>query len=132
MNRIIISLTSLAAFAVAFSSPTMAEAKPSGHPAIHAPAAHFAPVHHVNGYHYGNYHFTRYHLRDYRGWSRWTWNARFGCYYYLSPTDNCWYYWYAPSQCYLPVDSIATYPPIASPMLPPAQLPTTAPYPPGF
>jgi hypothetical protein len=51
-----------------------------------------------------------YHIH-YRGWTRYCWFPTYRCYGYFCPTALCWYYWYAPQQCYLPISYVTTYPP---------------------
>lgn len=55
-------------------------------------------------------HFCRY--SNYRGWSSSCYLPRYNCRCYYCPTACCWYYWYAPFNCYLPYDYIQQYPPI--------------------
>jgi hypothetical protein len=49
--------------------------------------------------------------RAFRGFSASNWLPAFGIYVYLNPDDIVWYYWYEPSEMYLPVSYINDYPP---------------------
>jgi hypothetical protein len=85
-------------------------------------------AHGSHGSHGGNHGATkggasRYRSRDYRGWTRYCWFPRYGCYGYYSPDDDAWYYWYGPDNRYRPVSDMDSYPPDNSvnkePPLPP-------------
>ncbi len=61
-------------------------------------------------YHGHNYNFRYYH-RHYRGWSSYCWLPSYHCYGYFCPEDSCWYYWYAPYNCYIPIQYVRTFAP---------------------
>jgi hypothetical protein len=98
-----------------------------GHTSWHHTSTHVS-FHH-GGY---NYHF-RYYPRYYRGWSRYCWFPRYRCYGYYSPTDSCWYYWYAPNNCFVPVQYITTFVPTPVPVTTTMPVsPVPGPYAPGM
>jgi hypothetical protein len=47
--------------------------------------------------------------KDIKFWSEHRWSDQFGCYTYFCPTRHCWYFWYEPYACYLPVEYWSTY-----------------------
>jgi hypothetical protein len=125
--RFILSLGATAVLFGAMSSPLMAAGKGGhgggghgsghgsvGHGGLHASVGHSAAIHvgigHgvLHGFHYGP---GGYYGRDFRGWRGSYWNVTYGCSWYFCPDANCYYYWYAPWDCYLPVSQIALYPP---------------------
>ena len=59
------------------------------HAHAHAPLVH--PAH------------VRYHVRGYRGWAWRCWFPGYRTYGYYCGDEQCWYYWYAPLNEYLPV-----------------------------
>jgi hypothetical protein len=61
--------------------------------------------------------------RNYRGWTSVSFLAGFGAYAYYSPDMGAWYYWYEPSEMYLPVDVIEEFPPVPDKSNPPVVLP---------
>jgi hypothetical protein len=122
MNRYILGLAAVAAVSVALMNPTTVEARGA--------RGHHSVARHHGSYHHGHYRFNHYRARDYRNWSHWRWNTRYGCYYYQCPTDNSWYYWYQPGNCYLPTDSATAYPPTATTFN--SNVGTTPPLPPGL
>jgi hypothetical protein len=73
----------------------------------------------------------------YRGWSTWNWNLQFGCYFYFSPYDGVYYYWYNPEMTYRPIADIRMFPPTsvtystASPGNPPLPQAIASPVPPA-
>jgi hypothetical protein len=70
---------------------------------------------HVGRYTRGRVHSLPRHLhgrtlaREYARFSRFRYDARYRCRFYLA--GSSWYYYYAPYLCYLPVEVIVTYPP---------------------
>ena len=50
--------------------------------------------------------------RGYRGFSNSSWLPAFGAFALYNPDDATWYYWYEPSDSYLPVSYINDYPPV--------------------
>src|ERR1043165_10207636 len=66
---------------------------------------------HKGGKSGGSHSHARSHNRGYRGWSHYCWFPSYRCYGYYSPTDACWYYWYGPGNCYLPVSEMENKPP---------------------
>ena len=135
MKRFILGLGSMAVLCGAMSSPLLAAGHggghgshssghvthsvshavthSSGHTVVHSGAIVHGGVHvGVSGSFHGFHHgFGGYLLRDYRGWGNSYWNARYRCQWYYCPEASCYYYWYAPWACYLPVSQIALYPP---------------------
>ena len=59
--------------------------------------------------------------RNWNSWSRYCWFPAYNCYGYFCSCDNTWYYWYGPSDCFLPISDMPNFPPDSSapPMLPP-------------
>jgi hypothetical protein len=55
----------------------------------------------VYGHHFkgGYYYKARYHPR----WAHRRWDARYHRYIYFEPELRCYYYYYAPAECYYPV-----------------------------
>lgn len=45
-------------------------------------------------------------------WARYCWLNRWGCHGYYCATACCWYYWYEPYYCFLPVTCIQTCVPV--------------------
>lgn len=60
-------------------------------------------------------------------WSYRYWNWRYGCEFCYSPYDSCYFYFYAPANCYYPVSCIDQFPP--TPGVPPSNVAPTAPAP---
>jgi hypothetical protein len=52
------------------------------------------------------------HHYDYCHWDHYCWFGSFGCCGYYCPTRCCWFYWYEPFYCYLPVQYLETYRPV--------------------
>jgi hypothetical protein len=52
--------------------------------------------------------------RGYQGFSNFSWLPAFGAFAFYSPEDTTWYYWYEPSDSFLPVSYIVEYPPVNS------------------
>jgi hypothetical protein len=81
-------------------------------------AGKHGPSHVGHGYHHenGRFHGMPRHLYgrhlpgDYARFSRFRYDARYRSRFYLA--GNAWYYYYTPFRCYLPVEVIATYPPV--------------------
>src|SRR5580700_701990 len=44
-------------------------------------------------------------------WSSRYWNSRYRCEFCYSQTDGCYFYFYAPANCYYPISYIEQYPP---------------------
>jgi hypothetical protein len=120
MTRLAIALA--AVLGASTMSATEAEAKgPSGGGKSYASSrgAHQSRSHHSHHGHYNHHrhhhhhghHHSHYRSRDYRSWSYYCWYPRFGCYCCYCPTACEWFYYYEPSQCYLPVSQISTYTP---------------------
>jgi hypothetical protein len=68
----------------------------------------------------GGRHGNVFRHRGYRNWNRYCWFPRYRCYGYFCPDDGLWYYWYGPSNCYLPVSDMETSPPDDSVNAPPS------------
>ena len=70
--------------------------------AVHGPYRAATPYYRAHGVRFtGGYYYTgKYHPH----WGGRVWNARYGRYHYWDPYLRCYYYWYAPRACYLPVD----------------------------
>ena len=64
-----------------------------------------------NGVSKGNHSYPRGYYR----WSYRYWDYRFGCELCYSTDDGCYYYFYAPANCYYPFSYIQQYPPVAAP-----------------
>jgi hypothetical protein len=45
-------------------------------------------------------------------WNHFCWFGSFGCCGYYCPIESCWFYWYEPFYCYLPVRYIEIYRPV--------------------
>ena len=54
---------------------------------------------------------TVFHPRTYAGWTHYCWLPAHRCYGYYCPTNRVWFYYSSTESCYLPITSIATYPP---------------------
>ena len=67
---------------------------------------------------------SRTYSHDHR-WSSRYWNSRYGCEFCYSSYDSCYFYFYAPANCYYPASYIAQYPPTPV-RTPPAPVPTTS------
>lgn len=50
----------------------------------------------------------------YRGWARHCWLPTYGCQCHYCPVRHCWFYYYAPYNCYLPIDLLPYYTPVAT------------------
>jgi hypothetical protein len=113
MHKLIIAAT-LGLATVAFggaSNVVLASGGKSGHSSGH------------NGSHGGfksfdhkgqHYHFHTYY-RHYKNWSHYCWFPSHHCYGYFCPTQCCWYYWYAPYNCYLPCSYMTNFAPTPVP-----------------
>jgi hypothetical protein len=104
-----------------------ATAKAAGNGHGHGNGSHNHGGHHNGGNHNGHVHnvshmhgATHYRHRDFHHWTRYCWFPGHGCYGYYCPDDREWYYWYGPSNCYLPVSEMATYEPDDSVNAPPS------------
>src|SRR5262245_5996201 len=51
-----------------------------------------------------DFHGHCYHGREFRFWSNYCFDARYGCEIYYCPIRTCWYFWFEPWDCYLPCD----------------------------
>jgi hypothetical protein len=49
--------------------------------------------------------------KNHRNWTAYCWFNQYGAYGFYNPTAQAWYYWYQPTQSYLPVSSMTAYPP---------------------
>jgi len=94
----------------------------SHHPGTHHPGAQRPGPSHAglrNGHaaHRPPFVGQRYAGRGHRHWTHGYWWGRYGCYTYYCPDTGCWYYWYAPDDCYYPCSYIehATPAPQAAP-----------------
>jgi hypothetical protein len=70
--------------------------------------------HHHHGHfhgHHRHFHADWCYPRSYSSWRHYCWYPDYGCYCYYCPTASCWYYWYEPQGCYLPVSYINSYAP---------------------
>ena len=56
------------------------------------------------------------HGRDYCNWGHHCWNSRYGCEYCSSLADGCYFYFYAPANCYYPITVIEMFPPVCTPV----------------
>ena len=133
MKRFILSLGAMAVLFGALSSPLLAAPSRGGRGSSGRSAARVSPgrasvghanvghanVGHVNvghGGHVADFHGLHhgpggYLGRDYHGWRGSYYNAFYRCTWFFCPEAGCYYYWYAPGLCYLPVSQIALYPP---------------------
>jgi hypothetical protein len=99
--------------AAALALTTTAQASGRGrgtHPTPH-PGHQQWQGHESRGYH--EQHGTRfshgyfYRGREHNHWTyRYYWSS-YGCECFYCPSTYCWYYWYAPSACYYPVNYIS-------------------------
>jgi hypothetical protein len=78
--------------------------------------------------HQGKTSSVRFHVRGYRGWRSYCWFPTYGCYGFYDSTCQGWFYWYEPSDQFLPIDTIDTLPPGTSgaDLLPPGAVPVEA------
>ena len=60
--------------------------------------------------HSNNLH-SSFRASSYCGWNSYCWFGQCRCYGCYCPSAQCWYYWYAPMQCYLPISYMTIYPP---------------------
>ena len=56
------------------------------------------------------------HGSDYGNWGHHCWNSRYGCDYHWSLADSCYFYFYAPANCYYPITVIELFPPVCTPV----------------
>jgi hypothetical protein len=110
MKRFILTTVAVA-LATVFGFTSSADAGPHKAPIHVAGHVHVSPHVHVGfGYHVHPGH-VHVHVRGYHGWIARCWFPSFRCYAYFCPTDQAWYYWYAPFDQYLPISYMAIYPP---------------------
>jgi hypothetical protein len=122
------------------AAPRPAAAHAAARPATHPGAAHASPAHaktapagSANGAKTGHpqtnagkngmpnnggknggaqQNGKRYPGRGYRGFSSSFWLPAFAAFAFYNPDDATWYYWYEPSDSFLPVSYINDYPPV--------------------
>jgi hypothetical protein len=117
MKRFILT-TAAVAFALFLGSTTNVEASPhhGGHAAVHSHRSLVVHGHSVN---------VRYHVRGYNGWSARCWFPAYRTYGYYCGSEQVWYYWYAPMNCYLPTTYLSVYTPAPIVVNPVTVVPTT-------
>jgi hypothetical protein len=76
---------------------------------------------------HGTFHGQRCLFKGYKGWTRYCWMPRFGCYGYYCPQFRGWFYMYQRGNCYLPLSCMTTFAPTPVAAPPMATLPETTP-----